>query len=113
MESRQGRKVIAVACGLLALGVSIGSISRGEDPIDRNQRKEQPSTGLKPLTEMTASDRYKGEDGGLYGGGRNEPPRAHRLAAQRALAKIRPLDERGKPSKAGKIVFISLGMSNA
>ena len=26
------------------------------------------SVGLKPLTEMTANDRYKGEDGGLYGG---------------------------------------------
>ena len=23
---------------------------------------------------MTAEDRYKGEDGGLYGGGKNEPP---------------------------------------
>jgi hypothetical protein len=32
------------------------------------------SIGLKPLNEMTADDRYKGEDGGLYGGGRNEPP---------------------------------------
>jgi hypothetical protein len=76
------------------------------------KRKEQPSTGLKPLTEMTAKDRYKGEDGGLYGGGNNEPPKAHQSAAQEALKKITPLDARGKPSKEGKIVFISLGMSN-
>ena len=76
------------------------------------KREEQPSTGLKPLTEMTADDRYKGEDGGLYGGGMNEPPEAHRLAAQEALKKITPLDAQGKPSKDGKIVFISLGMSN-
>src|SRR5205814_1617145 len=29
-------------------------------------------TGFKPLTDMT--DKYKTEDGGLYGGGKNEPP---------------------------------------
>src|SRR4051812_47362611 len=31
------------------------------------------STGLTPLTELGAQT-YKGEDGGLYGGGSNEPP---------------------------------------
>jgi hypothetical protein len=77
------------------------------------KREEQPSTGLKPLTEMTAEDRYKGEDGGLYGGGMNEPPKTHQLAAQEALKQITPLDAQGKPAKDGKIVFISLGMSNA
>src|SRR5207249_543007 len=37
--------------------------------------------GLKPLTDMTADDRYKGEDGGLYGGGKNEPPEKHLQSA--------------------------------
>jgi hypothetical protein len=159
---RRAPRVIAVACGLLALCVSLSSVSKGQDTIDRNRvkelyeksrrgdkltpeeqqfldraiqefkkahdhkpgpvkpnsgktdekRQEQPSTGLKPLTEMTADDRYKGEDGGLYGGGRNEPPKVHQLAAQEALKKIRPLGAQGKPSHNGKIVFISLGMSN-
>jgi hypothetical protein len=76
------------------------------------KREEQKSTGLKPLTEMGADDRYKGEDGGLYGGGMNEPPKAHQIAAREALKKITPLDAHGKPSKDGKIVFISMGMSN-
>jgi hypothetical protein len=76
------------------------------------KREEQKSTGLVPLTEMTALDRYKGEDGGLYGGGKNEPPRTHQLAAQEALRRITPLDGDGKPATDGKIVFISLGMSN-
>jgi hypothetical protein len=80
---------------------------KGDEP-----RKEQPSTGLKPLTEMTADDKYKGEDGGLYGGGKNEPPMAHQQLADEALKKITPLDAQGKPSPTGKIVFISLGMSN-
>jgi hypothetical protein len=159
---RRSPRVIAVACGLLALCVSISSVSKGQEPIDRNRvrelyekskrgdkltpeeqkyldgalqelkkahdqkpdpvkpnpgktdekRQEQPSTGLRPLTEMTADDRYKGEDGGLYGGGLNEPPKVHQLAAQEALKKITPLDAQGKPSPNGKIVFLSLGMSN-
>jgi hypothetical protein len=80
-------------------------------PESENPR-EKSSVGLTPLTEMSAQDRYKGEDGGLYGGGRNEPPAAHRAAAQEASQRITPLDADGKPSKDGKIVFISIGMSN-
>jgi hypothetical protein len=74
--------------------------------------KEKSSVGLKPLTDMTAEDRYKGEDGGLYGGGKNEPPEAQRAAALAESKRITPLDETGKPSKDGKIVLLSLGMSN-
>jgi hypothetical protein len=76
------------------------------------QPKEQSSTGLKPLTEMSADDKYKGEDGGLYGGGKNEPPKIQKEAAEEAVKKITPLDAKGKPSAKGKIVFVSLGMSN-
>jgi hypothetical protein len=101
--------MVALACGLLVL--SVAAAAKGEGKADQN-RREQQSTGLKPLSEMTAQDRYKGEDGGLYGGGGNEPPKTHQRAAQAALKKITPLDARGKPSKAGKIAFISLGMSN-
>jgi len=73
----------------------------------------KPSFGLKPLTEMTASDKYKGEDGGLYGSGKNEPPDAHQAAAKKETAKIVPLDAEGKPAKDGKIVLVSISMSNA
>lgn len=68
--------------------------------------------GLKPLTEMTAEDKYKGENGGLYGGGKNEPPEAHQAAAKKETAQIMPLDGDGKPSKNGKIGLISISMSN-
>jgi len=69
--------------------------------------------GLTPLTQMTGEDRYQGQDGGLYGGGRNAPPAELGQAAEAELAKIQPLDADGKPSKAGKIVFVSISMSNA
>jgi len=76
---------------------------------------QQPreTTGFKPLTEMTAEDRHQGEDGGLYGGGKNVPPEKHARAAEIELAKIKPLDAAGKPDPNGKIVFVSLSMSNA
>jgi len=70
-------------------------------------------TGIKPLTEMTAADRYKGEDGGLYGKGSNTPPEAHGKAAEAALARIRPLDGLGQPDEDGRIVLVSISMSNA
>jgi hypothetical protein len=75
--------------------------------------KGRPSVGLKPLTEMTADDKYKGEDGGLYGAGTNEPPVAHQLAAQKESTKIQPLNDEGHPSPDGKIALVSISMSNA
>jgi hypothetical protein len=71
------------------------------------------TTGFKPLTEMSADDRYKEEDGGLYGKGKNTPPEDHEKAAKAELAKIEPLDAEGKPARGGRIVFVSISMSNA
>ena len=70
------------------------------------------STGLIPLDQMTARNDYKGQDGGLYGGGKNQPPAAHLKAALAEARKIVPLDESGKPSPGGKIVLLTIGMSN-
>ena len=73
--------------------------------------------GFKPLTEFKADDRYKGQDGGLYGGGRNEPPPAQLKAAIEHSKQIAPLDadgklDNGKPADTGKIALVSIGMSN-
>ena len=65
---------------------------------------------LVPLDELTGN--YKGEDGGLYGGGKNAPPPAHLTACVKESEKIQPLDAEGKPAKDGKIVLLSIGMSN-
>lgn len=70
------------------------------------------SIGLKPLCDMNADDKYKGEDGGLYGGGKNQPPEALRFAAEKELAQIQALDADGKPSPTGRVVLVSMGMSN-
>lgn len=70
-------------------------------------------TGFVPLTEMSATDRYQGEDGGLYGDGQNTPPADHEKAALAQLSRIRPLNTSGEPAANGRIVFVSISMSNA
>ena len=87
-----------------------GAAGGGEGAPGGGAGKE--TTGLKPLTEMGAADRYKGEDGGLYGGGQNAPPAAHLQAALAAAARVVPRDAAGQPAADGKVVLISVGMSN-
>ena len=79
---------------------------------ERQKPPAKPPVGLKPLGDMTATDRYRGQDGGLYGGGKNDPPEMHLQAALRQAKMIQPLDAQGKPAEDGKIVLISVGMSN-
>lgn len=69
------------------------------------------TTGVKPLTEL-GEGTYKKQTGGLYGDGHNEPPTSHAAAARKETAKIQPLDAQGQPSPEGKIVLLSMGMSN-
>lgn len=89
--------------------------ARGEQRPDGKAPSAPPvdaaKLNLTPLTEL-ADAKYKGEDGGLYGGGRNEPPPAHLEAARKAAAAIQPLDAEGRPSADGRVVLLSLGMSN-
>ena len=66
---------------------------------------------LVPLTEL-GEEKYKGEIGGLYGYGMNEPPEAHLASAIKATMRITPLSGEGKPDKNGKVVLLSIGMSN-
>ncbi|OHE89403.1 MAG: hypothetical protein A3G75_08575 [Verrucomicrobia bacterium RIFCSPLOWO2_12_FULL_64_8] len=81
-----------------------GQTTPGAVPRDR--------TGLVPLNEMTGDRQYQGQDGGLYGGGRNEPPPAHAQAALAEAARIVPVDANGRPARDGRIVLLSVGMSN-
>jgi hypothetical protein len=66
---------------------------------------------FKPLPLLGAG-KYKGFEGGLYPGGKNERPAAHEKAGLALAGKVRPLDADGKPSPDGKIVLLSVGMSN-
>ena len=99
----------------LFLALALATIARAQQPFPAGPINPLPpprdSTGLTPLTELGTA-RYKGDDGGLYGGGKNEPPAAHAKAARKQSAEIVPRDADGKPAEDGKIGVLSVGMSN-
>ena len=97
----------------------VAPVAQASPPVPATANETLPAPPVQklvniavPLSDMTASDLYKGEDGGLYGKGLNQPPPAHREAALRELATIRPLDAQGNSAPDGKVVLISVGMSN-
>jgi hypothetical protein len=91
----------------------LGTVRAGAAGPNAATQEGKPSVGIKPLTDMAEADMYKGEDGGLYGGGRNDPPPMLMALAKVETARVVPLDDQGKPSRDGKIGLVSLSMSNA
>jgi hypothetical protein len=70
------------------------------------------STGLVPLTDL-GPGLYLGQfQGGLYPGGLNAPPAAHLAAGVARAALIVPRNTSGAPAANGKMVLVSVGMSN-
>lgn len=94
---RDGKEVL--------VGLKLGHARPGEPP-----PKVDLST-LKSLTELGKGE-YKGHSGGLYPDGKNERPAVHEKAGLELAKKVQPLDENGKPARDGKIVLLSVGMSN-
>jgi hypothetical protein len=70
------------------------------------------TSGMRPLTEL-GTGTYKGFEGGLYPGGKNERPPAHEAAGLALARGVRPRDAAGRPDPGGKVVLLSVGMSNA
>jgi hypothetical protein len=69
------------------------------------------STGMIPLTDL-GTGLYHGFEGGLYAGGSNHRPFPHDSAGIAIARSIVPLDTLGHPDPNGRIVLISIGMSN-
>ena len=57
-------------------------------------------------------DTYHGNPGGLYGDGANTPPSGHLTEGLARANALQALDTSGKPSGGGRIVMVSIGMSN-
>ncbi len=70
-----------------------------------------PDTAKVALTDLGAST-YRGFQGGLYAGGVNAMPAAHAALGATFARNIRPLNAAGQSDANGKIVFLSVGMSN-
>jgi len=96
------RRALAIGT-LLACAVVAASIA----PTGRSSTKADCSltrTGLIPLTDM-GKRKYRGHRGGLYPSGLNRPPQTYLRKGIEAAKRVRPIE--------GKIVLLSIGMSNA
>lgn len=102
---RDGRKMLL---GLTPAGAVRGSTNAG----GRADQTAMPDVAsLKPLNDLGIG-KYQGYTGGLYPDGRNARPKEHEAAGLKLAARIQPLDSEGRPDPAGKIVLLSIGMSN-
>lgn len=101
MRTTAGRHVFAL-CAAIAFAIS---------PCARAADCTRTSTGLVPIPDL-GSSLYLGEyAGGLYPGG-NQVPADHRSAGLARAASVTPLDASGQPDPNGKVVMLSIGMSN-
>ena len=94
-------------------GIALGDRQGGNPPARKNDgRPVSPDTkSLKPLSEL-GRDKYQGFEGGFYPDGQNERPKEHEAAGLKLARQVQPLNAQGKPDPNGKIVLMSVGMSN-
>jgi hypothetical protein len=120
-----------LANGLKAPGVKAGAVvtltveREGDKPVLKAIRlgktggKRAPpaegrtvdTSGLTPLTDLGRGE-YRGFQGGLYPGGKNDRPAPHEAAGVALAGQVRPLDQGGRPSADGKVVLLAIGFSN-
>lgn len=70
-----------------------------------------PPQSFIPLTDLRTGS-YLGFQGGLYPGGVNVAPSQHDSVGRARARAIRPLDVNGNPASSGRLVLLSVGMSN-
>jgi hypothetical protein len=113
---------IVMECGGLLPPCWAATRGGGKPPHSKIMRALLP-TSLLLLAVTAAAQRvaindlgtglYLGQfEGGLYENGSDQMPADHRLAEMQHEAAVQPLDRDGNPSADGKIILLSIGMSN-
>jgi len=74
-------------------------------------RDSRAVTGFTPIMDL-GTGTYLGFQGGLYENGGNAVPADHASDGAARVAAVQPLDTSGNPSATGKVVLLSIGMSN-
>ena len=77
------------------------------EPVPEPTNTDTPAA----LTDLGVN-RYHGFQGGLYPDGANAPPAEHMAEGRRRATLVQPRATDGQPSASGKIVLLSIGMSN-
>jgi len=85
---------------------------QGEQRSARPEQANPYKNTLTPLTDFGEGS-YQGVRGGLYPDGENVRPQAHNEVGLAIAKALKPLDRSGRVNeKSGKIVWLSIGMSN-
>jgi len=71
-----------------------------------------PPSAPIPLTDMTSAQNYNGFSGGLYENTTNTVPVDHGGFGLNTAGEVVPLDVNGIPDPTGKVILMSIGMSN-
>jgi hypothetical protein len=105
-KENAGTKGRFAPAGLLLLLLGCGSTTASDTG-------EPPVNDLFPTHPLSAGGNwtYLGFAGGQYPDGADIPS-PHRAAGITRALQIRPLDATGQPSPGGKVVMVSIGMSN-
>src|SRR6185436_16345948 len=69
------------------------------------------SVGFIPINDLGVNY-WNGYQGGLYPSGSNYRPAAHNTDGLNLAAQVVPLDSNGNSNSNGRIVWLSVGMSN-
>jgi hypothetical protein len=80
-------------------------------PSNPNSDCTRTSVGFTPLMDL-GTNTYHGYEGGLYPFGSNQPPLDYKWMGRARSESIRPLNGAGQPDPNGRIVLLSIGMSN-
>src|SRR6478752_10504628 len=98
------KALLIVAAAFAAVSASLSVTQAPAKQTRPDAQCSLTSTGLIPLTDM-GNKRYRGYRGGLYPGGVNRPPAKYLKKGMTSARQVRPIN--------GKIVLLSIGMSNA
>jgi hypothetical protein len=98
------KALLVVAAAFAAVAASLSVARAPAQQMRPDAQCSLASTGLVPLTDM-GNRRYRGYRGGLYPGGINHPSAKYLKKGMTASRQVRPIN--------GKIVVLSIGMSNA
>jgi hypothetical protein len=102
---------VTLVAGCASAGGPAGLPNPNPNPSSGGSTPTPVPTGKVALNDLGAGS-YQGFEGGLYPNGANNPPPAHDAAGMAHAALVQPLDVNGNPSAGGKIVLMSIGMSN-
>lgn len=102
------------ASGVAAGSVGITAALQGMNGSSPLTVSSSSNTAMIPIMDMTnPAVNYLSFAGGLYENSSDDIPTDHASAGQTVAATIQPLDSNGSPSASGKVVLVSIGMSNA